>query len=615
MNTYVLKKPSYPFATIKPAFVLFLSYATKPLEPDNHVVRKTRSQNKADDFELYTGIESLMKWISKNCLNQLLQATSWPEVHESLAPHDLAIQPKGAGFVIKSSSGLSVKASSVSRECSKKRLEEQLGAFIPAKKTNFSGSCIKTPLSSKKPNVPLARRNRLTSLHSVASISLRSSGYTFKPLVADTNTTHLFARFTQIMHEQTLERRQGRIEGLAYQKKAVQEAKDKSRFKRQAIKHYTQGPLNKKILYQLVSRHLKKELARINQQYKAQRSALFGRTKPLGWIDWLQQEAMAGDIQALKALQARKKNQPSFNLKLPSISCSGIQFEKKLTQGHDSITKKGTVIYAHSSSAIRDDGHRLSISRGLHSEGIKSALELAQYRYGDLLLIEGDALFKQQVVEVAAQSQLSITFQDAVMNNKLRDLRQHLTLKETINEPRFDREHDSRRAASSRDEKLRGNEPATERFNDGRGAPGISSTQSRIKAPGGVSPPCRVDPMRELSKLRMDEYADRGEVLLPRDVSSNLEHRRAQSDNGLRRNLREPELIAQPLSPQQHQSFTFIKLERTDEGYIASVTIENKPALLRLSPEYFSSFKRLQVGDKVTLSLDGKVRKVKSLKR
>lgn len=102
------------------------------LQITNHQPRKGRSENLADDMEQHTGIESLMNWMRRHCSAQMDSASSWEEVHAILAEHGLVMGVRANGFVFCDDKGLMVKASSVSRNYSRKNLESRFGAFKPA---------------------------------------------------------------------------------------------------------------------------------------------------------------------------------------------------------------------------------------------------------------------------------------------------------------------------------------------------------------------------------------------------------------------------------------------------------------------------------------------------
>ena len=95
----------------------------------NHIPHKVSSENHADDMEHHAGIGSLLNWIKSECMEQLKVANNWASFHSVLNQHGLKLQERGNGLVIVNGSGVGVKASSVSREFSKAKLEKHLGLF------------------------------------------------------------------------------------------------------------------------------------------------------------------------------------------------------------------------------------------------------------------------------------------------------------------------------------------------------------------------------------------------------------------------------------------------------------------------------------------------------
>ncbi|EHL31869.1 hypothetical protein LDG_6035 [Legionella drancourtii LLAP12] len=136
------------FNMIEPyrAYKTFAEVASKleielGLQITNHQTRKNRSENLADDMELHSGIESLINWMKRNCKEQIDAAQNWSNLHKILAKHHMRIQIRANGFIFCDEDGLTVKASSVSRNFSKERLESKLGEFEPLLSiTNLSSS-------------------------------------------------------------------------------------------------------------------------------------------------------------------------------------------------------------------------------------------------------------------------------------------------------------------------------------------------------------------------------------------------------------------------------------------------------------------------------------------
>jgi hypothetical protein len=89
------------------------------LQRDNHQAQKRGAENRADDMERHAGVESLLGWIRRECLEQIQGAQSWAELHQVLRDNGLEIRERGNGLVIADAAGTMVKASSVARELSR----------------------------------------------------------------------------------------------------------------------------------------------------------------------------------------------------------------------------------------------------------------------------------------------------------------------------------------------------------------------------------------------------------------------------------------------------------------------------------------------------------------
>ena len=98
----------------------------------NHKANKVGSENRAFDMEHHAGVESLLGWIKRECLEQMQAATSWAEIHRVMQENGLELKERGNGLVMTNQDGLMVKASSVARELSKGKLEDKFGTFAPS---------------------------------------------------------------------------------------------------------------------------------------------------------------------------------------------------------------------------------------------------------------------------------------------------------------------------------------------------------------------------------------------------------------------------------------------------------------------------------------------------
>ncbi|MEM8131296.1 TraI/MobA(P) family conjugative relaxase [Hafnia alvei] len=99
------------------------------LEADNHRPQQRGAASRAADMERHAGVESLVGWIKRECLDDIKAAQSWTELHQVMRDNGLEITPRGNGLVIRADDGTMVKPSTLSRDLSKPALEKRLGAF------------------------------------------------------------------------------------------------------------------------------------------------------------------------------------------------------------------------------------------------------------------------------------------------------------------------------------------------------------------------------------------------------------------------------------------------------------------------------------------------------
>jgi hypothetical protein len=238
----------------------------------------------------------------------------------------------------------------------------------------------------------------------------------------------------------------------------------------------------------------------------------------------LRREATKGDPEALAALRARDV---ALGFKGNTVSgCGRTLASTDVKVSPDGVTKKGTVIYRVGSSAVRDDGDRLKVSRGATREGLEVALRLAMERYGTHITVQGTADFKAQIVEVAAILKLPLTFADANLEQQRVCLINPLTQQESHDEStdrRTGRGADGTGSASARPDRRQGT------FGSG------FARKSNLGRLTLIPPPDARNRLRNLSELGVVLFAKGVEMLLPGAVPDHLEQSGAQSDNALRR--------------------------------------------------------------------------------
>jgi len=546
------------------------------LERTNHTPRRTASQGRAADMEQHAGVESLISWAQRECAPELRAAKTWAEVHGLMQSHGLRLRTQGNGLVLEDSSGLTVKASSIAREFSKAQMERRLGQFeapkapaVPAvpdaARTTTDGKAGQQPQPEQRGGVearpwsppPLPRvgtapppplRGRLAPMSALRSLPMqRRPTYGKRPLhTAD--TSYLYARYQQERAagadhraEQWKLLRESRV-------RQVEDAKKRAKAKRAAIKLVGRG-IEKRVLYALVSKQLRKDLEQIQGQYAEKRKALLKGSGGLAWADWLKARAQEGSHEALSALRAREARK-SFRgnlLRGQSIvrpgAVPGLQ--------RDGITKVGTVIYRFGQTAVRDDGALLNVSRDAGQRGLEAALRMAMHRYGKSIEVNGSEQFKARIVAVAVATKLEVEFDDPALEARRRELLKEATSKESTYEHgkrnAGRRERNGQRAGrdgGQRDDyaaaaavSRRGSGATAERHGhagrEQRG--GASVRQPHAIGVGRNPPPQSRNRLHALSQLGVVRLSAGSEVLLPGDVPHHVEHQRTQRDDAVRR--------------------------------------------------------------------------------
>ncbi|HBP6867974.1 TPA: relaxase/mobilization nuclease domain-containing protein [Legionella pneumophila] len=468
------------------AYKTFAEVATRleiefGLEITNHQTRKGRSENLADDMEQHSGIESLINWMKRHCKDQIEAVNRWDELHQTLAAHGLTIQLRANGFVFCDQKGLMVKASSVSRNFSKKNLLSKLGEFIPS---SFQ-----------------------------AEADLQQNTYCYEPLNKALSNSELYARYRteRLTNKSILSEK---LKTLRTAKTyAIEKAKKRARLKRKTLKLMKMSAIQKKLLYGQISKTLLNEIENIRNNHSIQRQQQIDGHQNRTWADWLKFKAENGDKDALTALRFQnRKNKSKYSL-------SGSGADNLPTNFHilDSITKEGTQIFKFDKAVIRNNGHEIKVSKGGSFETLIKALKMAQQQYGNCIHVNGSPLFKKIILQIVIQHNLPITFADPDMEAQQTKLKQ-----ETYNEPtrRSRRGHGKRTAENDEAARTRVRRTSSK-----------TRTKPNPHRTGRSSPAENQNSLRNLSQLDVVQFASRGEVLLQSNASDKLERKRIKFDN------------------------------------------------------------------------------------
>jgi TraI-like middle domain/TraI-like C-terminal domain/MobA/VirD2-like, nuclease domain/Large polyvalent protein-associated domain 7 len=501
---HTMHEPYYPHKTL--AELCTILERDYRLEPDNHIPRKSGSENRAADMERHAGVESLLGWIKRECLDEIRSAKTWTEFHRVMHENGLELRERGNGFVIEAGDGTMVKASTLSRDLSKSKLVDRLGQFEASPQRQ-------------------AQEKRQ---------------YQKSPIRLRVDTVELYAKYKAEQQTSTAARAAELDKARKRKDRQIEAAKQSSRLRRAAIKTLTEGRLVKKLLYAQASQALRNEIQSINKQYQRERQGFYDEFRRRTWADWLKKEAMQGSAEALTALRAREAAQ---GLKGNTVKGDGQAKPGSEKPALDNITKKGTIIFRAGMSAVRDDGDRLQVSREASHEGLQQALKLAMERYGNRITVNGTSEFKAQIIRAAVDSRLPITFADPILESR----RQAFLIKENSHDKRTE-QHRGRagRGTGRAGSGIATDQHATRSESYGRAGGGrgtgvnVSAGVSRKPDIGGIGrvpPPQSQHRLRELSQLGVVRIAGGSEVLLPRDVSGHMEQQGAKPNNALRRGV------------------------------------------------------------------------------
>ncbi len=464
------------------------------LQRDNHRTGKTHAESQAGDMEHHAGVESLIGWIKRGCWSELSSATSWAELHEVMLANGLRLHERGNGLVITASDGTTIKASSLDRQFSKAKLEQRFGRF-------------QAPPETDGAHEPAQR-------------------YEHKPFRFRADTTTLFKQYKAQRESRGREDCRTREWAEARERKnqLIAAIKRKGKLKRTAIKLLSCDTVSKRILFAAVGRTMLSDIEQANREYFKEHQRIYLKYKRATWADWLHAEATRGNEEALSALRSREgADSNGIN------TLAGRRRNKAQHPGAiDGVTKHGTIIVCAGKTVLRDDGNKLAVTRGFEEAGLKAALQFAAERYGTSLRVDGTDEFRERIARAAANGRLSITFDDAALEARRRELIQTATTKEASNEPR---------------QHPRQGRPADSGIQaDGRGQPGGHgagrATDGRKPNVGGLGkapPPESQNRLRRMSQLGMVRIPGRGEVLLPGDVSRHVEQQGPAADHRMRR--------------------------------------------------------------------------------
>lgn len=445
------------------------------------------SPKRALDMEQLGGSESLVGFIQRRCGQGLHEVASWAELHELAGAQGLQVKLRGNGLVLVSGDQ-AVKGSSVSRGLSKAALEKRLGPF----------------------QAPGSRGSS-------------AAKYTRRPVSPSNNKLYEQYQRQRERAQVTRERELSRLQLVRQRERERAAARGERRWA--AVKLMSKGRVSAAIWAAEARRASRRDLERVDREHRAAVRRLRQRQPSPSWVEWLRAAAEGGNDEALDALRRRRKGGAQKGNGVADATRR--QVSELLPGPVESVTSSGTVTYRVGGGRIRDDGIRLSLDGGSAPAAAAELLRLAKDRYGGRLAVDGDVAFKEQLAWAAASEGIEVTFIDAELEQRRRQLWEELSYVRR-------RAGDERRAAGHADGRARAERSAeAERAGSATRGARLGEPDPRVTRSGPPAQPR--SGVRGLSEVDVVRFGQRAEGLLPRDARRDVDQRGAADDRGVRR--------------------------------------------------------------------------------
>lgn len=353
---------------------------------------------RATAMEIHAGIESFARYAAERVAERwpaLAAAESWEQLHATLGEAGLVLQQRGAGLVLRDAGAMfHVKASTANRGLSLGQLEKRLGPWR-------------------------------------AGPAVAAKDSPARPLQQGVQATGLFTRFNTQRSAAQAARRRGRDAVQIEQKShtsALYAWRDR---RRHAIRHSRDlSPGAKAQAYSQLRVEFETQLATARQEFSHRRTQLLEANPLPAWQPWLVERAGQGDAEALQVLRTRQDRiDRRAKALLRAGDADALRQILRPAAAQGRVLRDGSIAYDPG-----DGGRIFDTAEGvqLRGQGVAAAwlaLELASKRYdGQALTITGDPALRLQLAELAALRGLKITFSDADLEQRRRDVAGHQRL-------------------------------------------------------------------------------------------------------------------------------------------------------------------------------------------
>ncbi|EKD5178495.1 relaxase/mobilization nuclease domain-containing protein [Campylobacter jejuni] len=359
------------------------------LKLDNHISQKDKQSNKYNIHTMNCNFETWVKEKLSKQVDLMLkdEKTTFKDIKQLLAKYDLEFRERRKGFVIASKSEkLFCKASSIHRELSKQALEKRFKEL---------------DLKQEKENTEKIEEEK----QEIKERYQRPNKETSKAL---------WEKYLRIENEKKAELDK-ELRMLKLRRNEFKTSIPSMKFSKETFKHVK----NQRMIF------------------KNKQKELYQKYKRVSYRDFLISESLSGNEEATRALR-RSKTKINEN----ENTLSSEQEKPKIFENVDYITKKGYAVYKSGFNKAIDKGEMLKVSliNGKDDkEFLLNSLLMAIDRFGNHLNITGDENFKRNILEVANDYNLNVSFTDPQMqkiqegnNDKRQEMKARKILKNII---------------------------------------------------------------------------------------------------------------------------------------------------------------------------------------
>ncbi|HEA7244517.1 TPA: relaxase/mobilization nuclease domain-containing protein [Campylobacter coli] len=359
------------------------------LKLDNHISQKDKQSNKYNIHTMNCNFETWVKEKLSKQVDLMLkdEKTTFKDIKQLLAKYDLEFRERRKGFVIASKSEkLFCKASSIYRELSKQALEKRFKEL---------------DLKQEKENTEKIEEEK----QEIKERYQRPNKETSKAL---------WEKYLRIENEKKAELDK-ELRMLKLRRNEFKTSIPSMKFSKETFKHVK----NQRMIF------------------KNKQKELYQKYKRVSYRDFLISESLSGNEEATRALR-RSKTKINEN----ENTLSSEQEKPKIFENVDYITKEGYAVYKSGFNKAIDKGEMLKVSliNGKDDkEFLLNSLLMAIDRFGNHLNITGDENFKRNILEVANDYNLNVSFTDPQMqkiqegnNDKRQEMKARKILKNII---------------------------------------------------------------------------------------------------------------------------------------------------------------------------------------